>query len=56
METEKIIVDGKEIEVVVKLDEELKDDMILLNELEDTLDLENIISETKKIVVSKANE
>lgn len=54
METKKVIVDGKEIELVTKLDEadieyNLKDD------LDDTLDLSEILDKTMEVDLGDNN-
>ena len=45
METQKIVFDGEEYDIITKLDDEEMDDTILLNQdLEDTLDLTKELS------------
>lgn len=56
MKNEEIMVDGKKIDVVVELSSEEKEDMILIDELEETLDLGNVLEVTKKIDVGVFNE
>lgn len=56
MKKEEIIVDGQKLEVVIELPKELKDDKVLVEDLEDTLDLEQILETTRKIEVSGLNE
>ena len=53
METQKVIVDGKEIELVTKLDEGYDDLVLPDEELEDTLVLDNILEQTQ--VLSEDN-
>lgn len=49
MKTQKAILDGKEIEVVIELDEGLMKDEILLDKnSDDTLDLSNLKQDIKK--------
>jgi len=52
MESTEIIVDGKKIEIVTKLPDELKDDYVLIENLEDTLDLEEITSFTQEVEIN----
>lgn len=56
MKKEKIVVDGETMEIVVELPKEIKGENILSEELEDTLDLEQILATTRKIEMSESNE
>ena len=55
MKTQKVMMDGKEIEIILELSAEEKDDTILIDNidsddlLEDTLDLEEILGNTKRL-------
>lgn len=55
MKTQKVMMDGKEIEIVLELSDEEKDDTFLIDDinsnglLEDTLDLEEILGKTKEL-------
>lgn len=49
MENVEIIVDGKKTEIPIKLPKELKEDYVLNDDLDDTLELEEIISVTKEL-------
>lgn len=52
MENIEIMLDGQKTEIVIRLSEELKDDYILENDLDSTLDLEEIMSITKEIKIN----
>lgn len=52
MENVEIEVDGKKIELPIKLPQDLKDDYVILEDLENTLDLEEIISVTKELEIN----
>lgn len=54
MEIKEAIFNDKKINIITKLDENKKDDYVLIDEdlSEDTIDLSNIIEETQRINVS----
>ena len=56
MKKEQIVVDGEIMEIVVELPTEIKEENILNDELEDTLDLEEILEKTRKIEVGGIGE
>jgi len=49
MKEEEVIIDGKNIKIVTELSEDLKDDSLLIDDLDNTLDLEKILEDTVKI-------
>lgn len=56
METKEIILDGKKFKIVTKLDDEYKNDNILIDNLEDTIDLSNInLEDTIEIEIDEQN-
>lgn len=52
MESVEIELDGKKIEIPIKLPKEIKDNYIKLEDLENTLDLEEILSSTKELEIN----
>ena len=56
METTKVILDGKEIEIVTKLDEDFYEMALQDENTEKTMELTNVLDHTQEIEIGEINE